>query len=510
MSVEKFSAIFDGLQEAYGTYKVEKKQSNGKNTGKAAIVREPRTKKLWEGHLSGKGSSVGIIPINAENKCKWGCVDVDQYPLDHKLLIEKIRRLKLPLVVCRSKSGGAHCFLFSSEWVEARDMQKSLQSISSALGYGDSEIFPKQVKLHLDRGDVGNFLNLPYYNAEEGLRYAFLDDGTSASLEEFIELYEAHKQTPEQITKIQVESSADIGDFNGGPPCLKILAKMKISEGGRNNGLFNVGVFLRKAFPDSWENEILKYNMEYFEPPLPLNEVNVVAKQVQRKDYAYKCNDAPINAHCNKDLCRTMKFGIGAAVAGVPIANLRKYNSTPPVWFLDVNGEPLELDTEALMSQPAFQKACMEQLNMMPRSVAKQQWEARIGALLSEMKENESAIVEVAQDASISGQFYDYLEEFCSYLQNAQDKEEILLRKPWTDDETQLTYFRLKDFEAFLRKNKFFEYKSHKVAQRLRDINGESTVLKIKGRAVRVWHIPSYESGDMDIDPPKFGNEAPF
>ena len=71
--------------------------------------------------------------------------------------------------------------------------------------------------------------------------------------------------------------------------------------------------------------------MEYFEPPLPLNEVNIVAKQVQRKDYAYKCNDAPINAHCNKDLCRTMKFGIGAAVAGVPIANLRKYNSSPPV-----------------------------------------------------------------------------------------------------------------------------------------------------------------------------------
>ena len=69
MSVEKFSAIFDGLQEAYGTYKVETKQSNGKNTGKAAIVREPRTKKLWEGHLSGIGSSVGIIPINAENKC---------------------------------------------------------------------------------------------------------------------------------------------------------------------------------------------------------------------------------------------------------------------------------------------------------------------------------------------------------------------------------------------------------------------------------------------------------
>ena len=238
----------------------------------------------------------------------------------------------------------------------------------------------------------------------------------------------------------------------------------------------------------------------------------MVAKQVARKDYAYKCSDAPINSHCNKDLCRTRKFGIGAAVAGATIANLRKYNSVPPVWFMDVNGEPLELDTEALMNQLQFQKACMEQLNFMPRSMAKQQWESRISTLLTEMKDNESAIIEVAQDASISGQFYDYLEEFCRHQQQAQDKEEILLRRPWTDEDSDITFFRLKDFEGFLRKNKFFEYKSHKIAQRLRDINGESVVLKIKGRAVRVWQIPSFESADMDFTVPQFGSqgEAPF
>ena len=97
MSVEKFSAIFDGLKQAYGTYKVEKTQSNGKNTGKASILKEPRTPKLWKGHLSGKGTSIGIIPINEDNCCKWGCIDVDQYPLDHKVLIEKIRAYKVAL-----------------------------------------------------------------------------------------------------------------------------------------------------------------------------------------------------------------------------------------------------------------------------------------------------------------------------------------------------------------------------------------------------------------------------
>ena len=128
------------------------------------------------------------------------------------------------------------------------------------------------------------------------------------------------------------------------------------------------------------------------------------------------------------------------------------------------------------------------------------------------MKGNESAIIEVAVDASISGQFYDYLEEFCRHLQVAQDKEEILLRRPWTDEENGITYFRLKDFENFLKKNKFFEYKSHRIAQRLRDINGDSIVLKIKGRSVRVWKIPSFENSDIEIDSPSFGNqnESPF
>jgi|TARA_B110000285_G_scaffold134035_1_gene150251 hypothetical protein len=512
MSIKKFMAIFDGLKEAHGYFKIEATGSNGKAKGKAGVLKVPRTTKLWESHLSGGGTGLGIIPINEDNMCVWGCIDIDQYPLDHKLLVEKIRRMKLPLVVCRSKSGGAHCFLFSKEWVSAKDMQKSLQSLSAALGYGESEIFPKQIKLHLDRGDVGNFLNLPYYDHENGLRYAFLDDGTSATIEEFIELYERYVQTPEEVVKLQVVGGGEADLMKDAPPCLQILCKARISEGGRNNGLFNIGVYLRKAYPDSWESEILRYNMEYLSPPLPLPEVNIVAKQVQRKDYAYKCSDAPINSHCNKELCRTRKFGIGAAVAGATIANLRKYNSTPPVWFMDVNGEPLELDTDGLMSQPFFQRACMEQLNFMPRSVAKNQWEGRISTLMNEMRDNESAIIEVAQDASISGQFYDYLEEFCRHLQQAQDKEEILLRRPWTDEEQNITYFRLKDFENFLKKNKFFEYKSHKIAQRLRDINGESVVLKIKGRAVRVWQIPSFESGDIDLEPPKFGSqqEAPF
>jgi len=210
-------------------------------------------------------------------------------------------------------------------------------------------------------------------------------------------------------------------------------------------------------------------------------------------------------------LCRTSKFGAAAAVAGATIANLRKYNSTPPIWFMDVNGEPLELDTDGLMSQASFQKACLEQLNFMPRSMKRQNWEGRVSGLLTEMKENDGAIIEVSQDVTSSGQFYDYLEEFCTSMQQAQDKEEILLRRPWSDEENSLTFFRLKDFEDYLKKNKFFEFRRNKIGKHLRDIQGENTVMKIKGKAVRVWKIPSFDDSDVQINIPSFKpKESPF
>ena len=510
MNIEKFASIFVGLNEAYGTYEIQKQQANGKNTGQAKIIRDPRTLDTWKGHLTGKGHSVGIIPINSENMCKWGCIDVDQYNFNHKELIDRIQDLKLPLVVCRSKSGGTHIFLFCDNWISAKEMQDTLNSISAGLGFSGSEIFPKQIKLNLERGDIGNFLNMPYYNMDRGLRYAFNIDGTAASLDEFIKLYDDNVQTVEQIQALSIEKTED-NPVKDGPPCLQTLCTQGFPDGTRTNGLFNCGVYLRKAFPDTWAEEIVSYNMKYMNPPLALSEVNVIVRQLGRKDYAYKCSDAPINEYCDKTKCLTRRFGVGNAVANATIANLRKYNSNPPVWFMDVNGEPLELDTEALMSQPAFQRCCIDQLNFMPPTVSKPIWENRLGSLLRDMTETEGHIMEASDDSSVKGAFYEYLEEFCRNMQTASNKEEILLRRPWTDEEEGHTYFRLRDFENYLKRNRFFDFKVHKIAQRLRDIQGVSATLRIKGRVVRVWQIPAFEVPTTDVPTPDFEvDDVPF
>ena len=120
-------------------------------------------------------------------------------------------------------------FLFTTEWITATQMQETLKHIAASLGYGTSEIFPKQVRLFLDRGDVGNFLNMPYFDAEDGLRYGIKDDGQSATLHEFFDMHKKYAQTPEQISNLTIETD-DVTPVKDGPPCLQILAREKISS----------------------------------------------------------------------------------------------------------------------------------------------------------------------------------------------------------------------------------------------------------------------------------------
>jgi len=509
--VERFARIFRGLEKAYGAVDLASSSNGEKKKGRYKFVPEPRTLETFEGHLKGE-TSIGIVPINEDNKCIWGAIDIDRYPLDHSEIVQKIEKLKFPLIVCRSKSGGGHIYLFLKKFVEAEKVQSKLKEITAELGYAaNTEVFPKQIKLVLERGDNGNFLNLPYFNHEGGLRYAFKSDGSAATLEEFLDMAETSAIEEETLDSLLSEETPTVDEkLRDGPPCLQALMRQGFPKGTRNNGLFNVGVYLRKAFPDDWEKKILEYNQQIMEPPLDLKEVNIVADQLKKKDYQYKCLDQPICNFCNKDLCRSRKHGVGGGANTPTVANLRKYDSEPPLWFLDVNGKPVELDTEALQKQPRFQILCMEQINFMPRTITRPAWEAQMNLLLQHMVDTEGAVIDTSDDTSLRGQFYDLLEEFSTHMQSAMDKEEILLRRPWTDEDLQRTYFRLKDFEAFLKRNKFFEYKSNKVAQRIREIDGKSEQFRINGRPVRVWSIPAFAKIEEEF-PSRFDDDdIPF
>jgi hypothetical protein len=284
-----------------------------------------------------------------------------------------------------------------------------------------------------------------------------------------------------------------------------------VPEGTRNNALFNIGLYLKRAHPATWDNLIVEYNYKYVSPPLPNNEVQMLIKQINKKEYRYKCKDAPLNSFCNSGLCRTRKFGIGAHGPDSPqLSALSKYASEPPLWFLDVNGKRIELDTESLFNQMAFQKSCVEKLNLLPPAVKKPDWEQLLNALLTEMVETEQITV-ASEDTTVTGRFNDLLEEFCTHLQQALDRDEILLGRPWTNDEEGRTYFRMKDLEAHLTRNNFKGMTLPKMAQRMRDIGGEPISLFLKNRATRCWRIPRFERQDSPFDTPEQKkNRSPF
>jgi len=495
--LQRFRKIFEGLDTAYGTYKIERQNEKNKHVGRGFTINKPPVDSLWQKHLDGIEPSLGIIPIRADNSCTWGAIDIDQYPLDLEAVVKKVKDNNLPLVTFRSKSGGAHIYAFTKEPVPAAEMQRYLNACASILGQAGREIFPKQSEILVERGDVGNYLNLPYFNFETTLRYALKEDGTAATLDEFFEIYESKVQDELKAPAVSQKKDTPCKD---GPPCLQALCAQGFPEGTRNNGMFNVGVYLRKAHEIGWEDKMMEFNQKYFDPPLALKEMQLIQKQVEKKDYRYKCKDEPIKSFCNSGLCRQRKHGIGGDGPDSPkLSALSKYNSEPPLWFLDVNGRRVELETDHLFNQMNFQKACMERLNILPPSMKKPDWETLINGLLAEMIEMEQ-ITEATEDTTITGRFQDLVEEFTTHLQKAMDRDEILMGRVWTDEDTGITYFRIKDLEAHLKRNSFTGLTAPKMAQRLRDMGGTTQSVRLRGRLTRLWLLRPFDEQDAPFD----------
>ncbi len=424
--IERFKNIFIGLERAHGVTIVEDTNGNGtKIKGKSFVKRQPVTDELWQKHLEGK-ENLGIIPINDNNQCRWGCIDIDSYAgFDHKKLINKIINMKLPLIVCRSKSGGAHVFLFTSDYVAAKTMRDKLVQIRAVLGYGNSEIFPKQTELK-SQDDTGNFLNLPYFNFKNSVRYAFKENGEAATLESFFELQERYKQ--DDISTIEVKRPET--KYSDGPPCIELMSENKIGEGGRNNALFHYGVYAKQKWPDGWKSKLVVFNETAMEKPLSDSEVDIVVKQHDKKDWGYKCNDQPMCSLCDKTLCRSRKFGIGQEVLFPNLTDLQVIDLEDPYYYLNVDGERLKLESvKHLRQQSLFQEACMVQLKNRPPTLKEKDWVHITNILL-----NNAEVTEPAEGLRTEDQLQNHLQEYCLNRTQLDSKEDLPRGGTWTNN----------------------------------------------------------------------------
>jgi len=494
-----FFRVFPGLNRAYGQFFITEKKGP-KLDGFGKTIRESYNEELWKQHLDGK-TGLGVIPIDEKNQCKWGCLDVDDYSVD----IEKISKqfVKKNLIVCRSKSGGAHIFIFTKKPVSASSMINKLKDIVKRFGFVKYDLRPQQTQL-LNKEDVGSWLNMPYFGGEQSDRYA-LYDGEVLTPEHFIKWVDKFSvDNLEEINLSFIEKlnkSSEI--LQGGPPCLQqLLSQGSLGEGSRNNGLFNIGVYLRKRFPEEWQEKLEEYNDEYLDPPLKPREFTSVLNSLDKKTYNYKCKDSPINSVCNKTKCLTCEFGINDE-GTMPILNsITKILTNPPQYFLTLSEKKVgPLSSKQVYSFIDFKQVVFENLDMLLPKINDKLWTETINDLMSRV-----ISVEAPKDSSNEGRLLELLERFCTGSTSSTELEDLLRSKAVIQDA--VTEFRINDFMEFLDRHRFKEFKLHEITAYLKNLGATHSGKKIKGKFTNTWSVPNFQMQTEDFKQPKINKEA--
>jgi hypothetical protein len=487
----EFYARFAGLDRAHGAYTITGKVED-KVEGIASTVREPVTMEHWLDHLKGK-KGLGIVPIRDDGTCRWGAIDVDDYHLNLGKLEVEVESLGLPLILCKTKSGGAHLYLFLSEDASAQVVRGTLMNWAVALGYSGVEVFPKQVRLASER-DVGNWINMPYFGTE---RWA-LRGGEWLNPEDFLLLAEEVAVDTNSLQAIELPHHEADDLFLEAPPCLQSLARTGFGKGSRNQGLFNVAVYLRKRFGDEYAEQVDVYNQHFMDPPLGHKEVAVVVRSVNKKAYEYRCTEEPIAPVCNKQICQARKYGVGTGDndPGVTFGDLIKIKTDPPTWIWDVDGARIELTTQELRDQGRFHTRCMEELNKWPYPVKARQWREIISTALGNVQEQVAP-----PDATLEGTVMAMLRQYCSVKAMARSRDELLIKKPWTENGR--TYFHCPDFKRYLEQQRV-HINEKKLWNILRENGAGHKEFYIKGVHINTWHVPAVEQQSESFDVPDY------
>ena len=508
-AAKKFQELFAGLNRVRGSYKIDPDRTHEKDKviGAAKTVKEPIQEYHWQAHLDGT-EGLGVVPIRDDQCCVFAALDIDEYDLNLQDLNEEVNKLKLPFIACRTKSGGAHLYVFFQEPLRADLVRERLQLMAAALGYPAVEIFPKQKELKPN--DVGNWINLPYFNANGPTnRYALNKEGKAIpNLDLFVAYAESQKVSKEYFMEMKIKTFEK--PFMDGPPCLQRLATQEggFPAGTRNNSLFNIGVYLRLKFVDHWRDKLEEYNFQFMKPPLKSTEVQQTLRSLEKDKYFYKCNDAPICHVCSRDACLGRKFGVGngdedggGELEGM-LGTLQK------TYALDMYGIQITLRTAELFSQDKFIQKLSEVLCKYPRKVRPQRWQT----ILKEKIES-AELIEVPPETGTYGHILSALKDFCTIHGGAETREEIDAGKVWKDDKGYL-WFKHQPFLDFMVKRNIYRARDdgkmlHKI---MRQMGAEKKQIIIdKHNTNRTcWRMQDWEDREKDQEPPVKKPETEF
>lgn len=512
---ERLARLFSGNTRSHGRFEPRK---SAKSKDKLYTVHSAVPPEAWLEHITGvKG--VGSVPIMDDDQCWFGAIDVDAHgddtpDIDVVALERMVREKDLPLMVCRSKSGGAHLYLFCSEPTPAKLVRATLAKWSEQLGYAGVEVFPKQDKLIVVDNEkiYGNWINLCYFDAfnPDQKRYC-VEGGQKINLDYFLELAESRRINP----AVLVERAE--GEHAEAPPCIQKMISGGVGKGHRNEALYNLVVYLRRAFPETWKDKAYDLNARVFEAPLAHAEATKTINSASRRDYRYKCKEEPCRSLCQSYLCVQRKFGITPEEKGelemgtAPnFGPLVKYTTDPVRWELLVDGVPIHLGTGELMDYRHVRQSVADSLTRLIAPMKNDRWQVMLHKLMTE-----ATVREAPEEASPAGLIRRKLQEFIakgdltSDGTNKADREALLMGSPVVQVRGQgrVVYFRGDDFVAFLRKTRSEDLKGPNMWLALKKSGVEHCQLRVGSSNINAWYVPITEDAVIQIETPNMEPE---
>lgn len=504
----KFHEVFVSNPSVHGQTALtgRTRDRDGKQDSNSFLVKKPLTTDIWESHIKGE-KIIGCSPLINEDKVRWGALDVDVYQDSNTIegILEKIKEHKLPFIVCRSKSGGAHVYLFFSEEISAATVIDKLKAYSAFFGQGACEIYPKQPKIS-DRKDdskYGNWINMPY-SGNPTLQYAFDDDGEFLNPLEFYEAVQVKKMTKQQFIDLEVPKPQEEA-LPDGPPCLNyIFANRTQHSEQRNITLANVAVYLKKAQPSDWKHLVPKYN-KMFAEPLEEREVEAIVNSYAKKDYKYQCSSQPLCKYCDAKLCGQRKHGIGAEEFLPNNRSLMQLKSDPPLWFLTLDDAEIQLTTEQFDSFNLFNQKVMEKLLFKYPPIKQDEWVKQQNLLLKNCTQ-----IEIPFEMTPVGQLVEYIKMFCGGASDNPDSIKNGAVKVHNN-----YYFRMVDLKDYLSQQRFTELPANRILSVIKQVlkadSVTHTIKEPRTLNVRCWRVPE---SVLDLDPsitiPNINDTEPF
>ena len=512
--IKRFINLFRGNMRSFGEWDPKKPKDRAMQT-----IKEPVTPEIIAKHLNGE-MGLGIVPIRDDGMCYWGAIDIDNHGSDVDINISavenRVRSMDLPLIVCRSKSGGVHLYLFGQEPLRADMLKTILTKWMGDLKFEGSDcVFPKQTKMSLDsNGDrpLGNWINLPYFDAYKTVRYA-VEDGKPCAFDLFLTNAEARAISQEQLEDYFGSEHSEA------PPCIRRAIKEGIGEGSRNEALFHITIYNRKRNPEGAREMSHSMQSEIFASPLPFSEADRTIKSAARKSYGYLCKKEPWKSWCDKDACRKTKWGISEseyetllADTKLPLfSDLTKYLNTEPVmWELKMNGVPITVTTDELVDYRAVRMKAMEKLHViLPSKIKPAQWTDEILAELMINVQIEEAPVETSTMGVLAIRLDEFLRkaDLSSDGKDPKDRDGILRGMPVVQmHKTQkVIMFRAIDYEDYLKRTRTDIPKNKSLWHRAnREMGVQFDRIRVKQQLVSIWYVDFAKIEDIKQDPINF------